>query len=205
MFYSIIVTIARALLVLLNGKTDVQNKEKLPADQNYILISPHRSWLDPIYLALAALPKQFCFMAKKELFQNKVLRWLITGMNAFPVDRENPGPSAIKIPVNHLKNGQLSLIMFPSGTRHSDESKDGAAMIARLAKVPIVPAVYHGPFSLKGLLTRQKTIVRFGDPIYITSKDDQQTFSQTIKQAFDALDYDIDPNFTWTPTKKNTQ
>lgn len=202
MFYNMICYIVKGLLFVLNGKTSVQQKEKLPTTQNYILISPHRTWLDPVYLALGAFPKQFCFMAKKELFKNPLLRWLITKMNAFPVDRENPGPSVIKIPVNHLKNGNLSLIMFPSGSRHSDESKNGAAMIARMAKVPIIPAVYHGPFSFKNLLKRQKTIVRFGDPIYITSKEEQQSFSETIKQAFNQLDKEIDPNFVWIPQPK---
>lgn len=75
-------------------------------------------------------------------------------------------------------------------------------MIARMAKVPIVPAVYHGPFSFKNLLKRQKTIVRFGEPIYIETKDDQQNFSQTIKLAFDKLDKEIDPNFNWVPQEK---
>lgn len=202
MFYAFICYIVKGLLLILNGKTSIQQTKNLPTNQNYILISPHRTWLDPVYLALGAFPKQFCFMAKKELFKNPVLRWLITKMNAFPVDRENPGPSVIKIPVNHLKNGNLSLIMFPSGSRHSDESKNGAAMIARMAKVPVVPAVYHGPFSFKGLLKRQKTIVRFGEPIYITSKEEQQAFSQIIKAAFDKLDKEIDPNFHWVPQEK---
>lgn len=202
MFYAFICYIVKGLLLILNGKTSIQQTKNLPINQNYILISPHRTWLDPVYLALGAFPKQFCFMAKKELFKNPLLRWLITKMNAFPVNRENPGPNVIKIPVNHLKNGNLSLIMFPSGSRHSDESKNGAAMIARMAKVPIVPAVYHGPFSFKGLLKRQKTIVRFGEPIYITSKEDQKNFSQTIKVAFDKLDKELDPNFKWIPQDK---
>ncbi|MBF0780027.1 MULTISPECIES: 1-acyl-sn-glycerol-3-phosphate acyltransferase [unclassified Granulicatella] len=192
MLYSIIRSIARCLLFLLNGKTAIYNKHNLPnKEQGYILISPHRSWLDPVYLALAASPKQFCFMAKKELFKNPLLRWLIKSMNAFPVDRENPGPSAIKIPVTHLKEGKLGLIMFPSGTRHSQESKQGAAMIARLAKVPIVPAVYHGPFTFKNLLKRHKTHVLFGEPIYMNTKEDQLQFPDLIKQQFEKLDYEM--------------
>lgn len=194
MFYSIVVSIVRFLLRILNGKTIIQNKHNLPTNSNYILISPHRSWLDPVYLALAALPKHFSFMAKKELFKNPLLRCLITSMNAFPVDRENPGPSAIKIPVTHLKEGRLGLIMFPSGTRHSQESKKGAAMIARLAKVPIIPAVYQGPFTFKDLLKRKKTKVMFGEPIYIQSKDDQEQFPEIIKQYFDQLDHALATN-----------
>ncbi|NEW63413.1 1-acyl-sn-glycerol-3-phosphate acyltransferase [Granulicatella sp. zg-ZJ] len=194
MLYSMIRGIARFLLIILNGTTLIKNKQNLP-DPNenvgYILISPHRSWLDPIYLALAASPKQFCFMAKKELFKNPALRWLITSMNAFPVDRENPGPSAIKIPVTHLKEGKLGLVIFPSGSRHTSEAKEGAAMIARLAKVPIIPCVYQGPFSFKDLLKRKKTKVNFGTPIYITTKEEQSNFSQSINAIFDVLDAEL--------------
>lgn len=203
MFYSFILKIGRFLLLLLNGKTTVHNKHHLPdVNQGYILISPHRSWFDPLYLALAATPKKFCFMAKKELFKNPALRWFITKLNAFPVDRENPGPSAIKIPVGHLKEGQLGLIMFPSGTRHATDIKSGAATIARLAKVPIVPAVYQGPFSMSALLKRQPTAVNFGQPLYIQSKEDQENFGNIIQEIFDALDKEINPDFSWTPDQK---
>lgn len=203
MLYSIIRGIARGLLWLLNGSTAVYRKENLPdVNEGYILISPHRSWLDPVYLALAASPKQFSFMAKKELFKNPFLRWLITSMNAFPVDRENPGPSAIKLPVKHLKGGRLGLIIFPSGTRHSEESKNGAAMIARLSKTPIIPVVYQGPFTFKALLKRQKTKVMFGKPIYITNKEEQDAFSEQIKSIFSELDYALDPNFHWVAKAK---
>ena len=41
---------------------------------------------------------------------------------AFPIDRENPSASAIKYPINVLKK-VTSLIMFPSGSRHSNDVK----------------------------------------------------------------------------------
>lgn len=205
MGYRIILTIIRFLLRILNGKTEIQGKENLPTDGGYVFISPHRSWLDPVYLALAGYPRQYCFMAKKELFKNPLLAWLIRQMNAFPVDRENPGISAIKIPVTHLKEGKLGLVMFPSGTRHSDEAKDGAAAIARLAKVPIIPAVYQGPLTFKALLSRQKTRVKIGEPIYIDSKEAQQQFASTIKDVFNTLDHELDPSFTYTYDKTANQ
>lgn len=202
MFYTILIRIVQFLLILLNGKTTVLNKAKLPTDKPYILIAPHRSWLDPVYLAISAYPQKFSFMAKKELFNNPILRFIITRLNAFPVDRDNPGPSAVKTPVNHLKNGELGLVIFPSGTRHSDEAKDGAAMIARLAKAPIVPVVYQGPLTFSQLLKRKKAFVNFGDSIYIRTKEDQQLFSQSVNTLFDQLDKEINPDFHWHPTSK---
>ena len=80
------------------------NTDKIPnQDENYILVAPHRTWWDPVYMAFATKPKQFIFMAKKELFTNRIFGWWIRMCGAFPIDRENPSASAIKYPINVLK------------------------------------------------------------------------------------------------------
>lgn len=192
----------RFLLAILNGNAHYENRTKLPTDTSYILVAPHRTWIDPVYLAIAASPKPFTFMAKKELFKNPILSWVIRHANAFPVDRANPGPSAIKTPVKILKKGDLSLMIFPTGTRHSNEIKGGAATIAKLSGVPIIPAVYQGPLTLGGILKRKKVTVRFGDPITIDrkvklSKENLKAIDEQIQQAFDQLDMEIDPSFKY--------
>lgn len=111
-------------------------------------------------------------MAKKELFEKPKSAKFFTSINAFPVDRENPGPSSIKTPVKLLKDNKIVGI-FPSGTRTSEDAplKRGAATIANLAKVPIVPAAFSGPTDLKGLLSGKKIKVMFGDPIQLQQAD----------------------------------
>lgn len=200
LFYSFILTIIRFLVFVLNGNAHYQQQEKLPQNESYILIAPHRSWIDPVYLALAASPKQFAFMAKKELFKNPIFSWIIRRLNAFPVDRDNPGPSAIKTPVKILKEGELGLVMFPTGTRHSADLKGGAATIAKLSGVPLVPAVYQGPLTFTDLIKRKKVVVRIGDPIYVErktklNKENLAQIESTIQQSFDQLDHEIDPNY----------
>ena len=153
-----------------------------------------------IYFALAAAPKKFCFMAKKELFKNPILKFILVHANAFPVDRENPGASAIKKPVKLLKSADLSLIIFPSGTRHSQNLKGGAVLISKLSGVPLVPVVYQGPVTFKNLCKRQKLTVRFGDPIEVDRKmkltdENQAEILEKMNQAFDKLDKEIDPNY----------
>lgn len=202
MFYTFLRATLRLILMILNGNAHYQQKEKLPQNESYILIAPHRSWIDPIYLAIAATPRKFTFMAKKELFQNPVLSWIIRHVNAFPVDRAKPGPSAIKTPVKILKEGKLSLMMFPTGTRHSAELKGGAPTIAKLSGVPMVPAVYQGPLTFKDLIKRKKVVVRFGDPIYIErktklNKESLADIEIEIQQAFDQLDREIDPSYRY--------
>ncbi|MCI3029864.1 1-acyl-sn-glycerol-3-phosphate acyltransferase [Desemzia sp. C1] len=202
MFFRILRDFVGVLVFILNGNAHYQQREKLPQNESYILIAPHRSWIDPIYLALGAKPKDFAFMAKKELFKNPIFGWIIRKANAFPVDRLNPGPSAIKTPVKILKEGKLSLVMFPTGTRHSAELKGGAPTIAKLSGVPMVPAVYQGPLTFKDLLKRKKIVVRFGDPIYVDrktrlTKESLAVIEKDVQAAFDQLDREIDRNYRY--------
>lgn len=206
MFYSFIRVVVRVLLFIVNGNAHYEHKERLP-EGNYILVGPHRTWFDPIYYALAGSPKKFSFMAKIELFKNPVLRWILKHANAFAVDRDHPGPSAIKTPVRLLKKSNLSLIMFPSGTRHSQDLKGGVAVIAKLAKVPIVPTVYQGPLTFKQLFTRKKITVAFGEPFYVDPKlklDEAgfKVIESQMQQGFDRLDKEIDPTFKYVDPKQ---
>ncbi|WP_179395547.1 lysophospholipid acyltransferase family protein [Lacticaseibacillus absianus] len=205
MFYTFIRAVARVLVFIINGNTHYENKEALP-DGPYVLVGPHRTWWDPIFFALAGAPRKFGFMAKQELFKNPILRWILVHANAFGVDRANPGPSAIKTPVKQLKSGQLSIIIFPSGTRYSSELKGGAVLIAKLAKVPIVPAVYQGPVRFSQLLRRRRVTVRFGEPITVPSgrltEDVTKALGDQMQAAFDAIDHAIDPDFHYEPDQK---
>lgn len=214
MFYRFMRGLVRGILFLVNGPFEIQNKEALPSDENYILVAPHRTWWEPLYMAVAARPKQFAFMSKEELFKNPVLRFILKKSNAFPINRKNPGPSAIKTPVKILKDTDLSLIMFPTGTRHSKDLKGGMAIIAKMAKVRIVPCVYQGPLTLKDLFKRKKVVLAFGEPVDVSdikkmNADGLKIVETRIQGAFDQLDYAVNPAFKYEikeelaePTKK---
>lgn len=166
-----IYTIARHLVkIILSifGRLKIYDKEKLPKENGgYVIACTHTGWVDILWLGIAVYPTKIHYMAKIELFQNRLLKWLMESLNAFPVDRENPGPSAIKIPRKLLKEGKVVGI-FPSGTRTSEEVplKRGAVTIASYGKAPIVPAAYVGPNNFKDLFKRVKPKLIFGDPIY---------------------------------------
>ncbi|MCU9595621.1 1-acyl-sn-glycerol-3-phosphate acyltransferase [Caldibacillus thermolactis] len=176
--YSFLGNIAKFILKIFN-RVEVHNLDKLPKDSGFIIACNHISWVDIVGLGVALLPKQIHFMAKKELFAKKWSKKFITSLNGFPVDRENPGPSSIKIPVKLLKEGKIVGI-FPSGTRDGDAPlKRGAVTIANLAKVQIVPAAYVGPTSLKEIFTGKKMRVIIGEPMQISEKGKEALFEAT--------------------------
>lgn len=199
MFYSVFRSILAVLVFLLNGRIRIEQKNNLPKDSTYILVAPHRSWLDPVFLAIATSPDAFAFMGKKEIFKNPIVRWVALKLNAFPIDRKNPGPSAIKIPVKALKEKNLSVMIFPSGSRYSSDMKGGALTIAKLSGKPIIPAVYSGPLTFKELLKRKKAVVRFGEPIVVDRKTrlDHETISRLgnkMQLSFEQIEQDIQSN-----------
>ncbi|HEY4600024.1 MAG TPA: 1-acyl-sn-glycerol-3-phosphate acyltransferase [Cerasibacillus sp.] len=161
---------ARFLKIFLSlfGRIDVYGKEHLPQSGGYVIACTHTGWVDILWLGISVFPTKIHFMAKKELFQTRFTKWLMTELNAFPVNRENPGPSTLKIPRKLLKEGKVVGI-FPSGTRTTEDVplKKGAVTIANLANVPIVPAAYVGPNNFKELLKRKKPVLIFGEPIMI--------------------------------------
>lgn len=164
--YSIISKILDVILVKMAKSLYVIGKENIPKDSKYVVTCTHESYNEVIMLGMALLPNQIHYMAKKELFSNKWGGKFLSSLNAFPVDRENPGPSTLKRPINLLKEHK-TVGIFPTGHRTSMEGaplKRGAATIAMLGKAPILPAAYVGPKKIHGLITGQ-AMIKIGEPI----------------------------------------
>ncbi len=169
--YHFIASILKGILTATGG-IKVYNKEKLPKDGAYVIACTHTGYIDILWLGVSLLPRQIHYMAKKELFTNKLLGGFLSKLNAFPVDRNNPGPSVLKVPSRLLSKGEVVGI-FPSGTRTNEQSalKQGAITIAQRSKVPVVPAVYIGPNTVKELMKFKKAKLIFGEPMFIASPD----------------------------------
>lgn len=119
----------------------VTGKQNIPQEGGAMLCANHTSAIDPFVLAACA-KRPVYFMAKKELFKNKLLGRVMTGIGAFPVDRGASDLGAIRKSLSLLKEGQLFGI-FPQGTRARNgvepEWLNGSSMIALRADVPVVP------------------------------------------------------------------
>lgn len=180
------------------GFLKVYDKEKLPKDIGYVVACTHTGWVDILWLGVSILPTKVHYMAKKELFESGFLKWLMEHLNAFPVDRENPGPSSIKTPMRLIKEGEIVGI-FPSGTRTSEDVplKRGAVTIASYAKAPIVPAAYVGANNVKELFAfKGRPKIIFGEPIYLRKdlpkKEALEEMAIELDNAMKSLQQKID-------------
>lgn len=184
--YKFAANLVKIFLKINGSKAKVYGKENLPKEGGYIIACTHNGYVDILNLGASILPNEIHFMAKKQLFDMKILGWLIPKLNAFPVDRENPGPSVIKIPRQLIKEGKIVGI-FPSGTRSSEsaELKAGAITIAQLSKGQIVPAAYIGPKNIKGVFKRGKGYLIYGKPFIVESGKEAR--EESMKHLEDEL------------------
>lgn len=187
--YKLAANIVKMFLSINGSKAKVYGLENVPAEGGFVIACTHNGYVDILNLGISIYPREIHFMAKKQLFDMKGLGWLIPRLNAFPVDRDNPGPSVIKIPRQLIKEGKIVGI-FPSGTRsaESNDLKQGAVTIAQLSKAPIVPAAYVGPKDIGGVLKRQKGYLVYGKPFTVEGgKEARDEASQILEQEFTRL------------------
>ena len=143
------------------GRVDISGLNNMP-DGACIIACNHQSFLDPPLVG-CSLPKETYFFARKTLFKNPVLAYILRTCNTIPIDRDsNSDISAFKRVFSVLKNGQ-SLLMFPEGTRSHDgqlqEAQAGIGLIACKTQVPVVPVRVFGA---NALLPRGSLLPRLG-------------------------------------------
>jgi 1-acyl-sn-glycerol-3-phosphate acyltransferase len=143
--------ILTALPVALLFRLRVKGKEHLPREGGYVLSANHLSNLDPWPLGIPLFPRrQVRFMAKEELFRSPLWPVLKFG-GAFKVRRGKGDEEAIETAVRLAREGEVVAI-FPEGTRREKglvkkfeaRPHTGAARVALVAGVPLVPAAIAG-------------------------------------------------------------
>ena len=163
----------------------VQGRENMPEGGSFIILSNHRSMIDPFVLGTLYEDGELHFMAKEELFHNPIVRWYITHMHGFPVKRGQADLGAMRTAMQVLRDGN-ALGIFPEGTRHKDgvmgEVQSGVSVLALRSKVPLIPVYITGKYRIGGKL---RAIV--GKPV---DADDLRAL-RADKQTLDTLDQRI--------------
>lgn len=139
MFYRFIYFLIRIIATPL-FRIRVHGIENIPKDEKYIICANHKSFLDPIFVALA-INRQVHFIAKKELFEIPILKNILKKLNAIPAQRDGKDLSVLRDSIKLIKNGKI-LGIFPEGTRvkeiKRENIKDGAGYIALKSKTDIL-------------------------------------------------------------------
>jgi len=114
----------------------------------YVLCANHQSHMDtPIILA--ALPFQFRFTPKKQLFRYPFLGWHLRRSGHVPIDRENPHAAvkSLREAADTIRRG-TPVVIFPEGGTSRDGSikpfKGGGFMLASKSEAQVVPVTIRG-------------------------------------------------------------
>jgi 1-acyl-sn-glycerol-3-phosphate acyltransferase len=134
------------LLSKLNISIEVLNKEKLPKDENYLLISNHRSIIDPliIEIALKDSPIHGFWVSKKELFNSFFFGTFTRNADTILLDRESSNMSSFFGDIKEVVKNGHSIFIFPEGTRNKTDEpistfKEGAKLMALKNRIDILP------------------------------------------------------------------
>ncbi|MDD6276875.1 MAG: lysophospholipid acyltransferase family protein [Clostridia bacterium] len=153
------------LIVHSKYKINYIGAENVPSEGGVIFASNHITPLDPVIVA-AGCGREMHFMAKKELFEKKLVGGFLSMLNAFPVDRSKFDFKSVNHAINII-NGGGALLIFPEGTRSKNfapqKAKGGVCYIMKKSKCnAIVPvSIYNDGMGKTGSLMT----VRYGKPI----------------------------------------
>ena len=166
--YRVVAVFSRPVLYWL-FRLRATGTENVPTSGGYVLACNHLSNFDPWPLGMPLYPGRWLrFMAKAELYWWPAT-YVLDAAGAFPVHRERADVEAIETAVRLAREGNV-VVMFPEGTRrrkglnkkHQARARSGAARIALMAGVPLVPAAVAGTDRLLALGPLR---VAFGAPI----------------------------------------
>lgn len=159
----------RQLLWVCGVRLHLHGVHKLDHASRYVIISNHQSHLD-IPALMTCLPScRLTFAAKKELFAIPVFGWGLRALGHIQIDRSSArtARASILAAARRLKKADVSVVIFPEGTRSPDGSlgpfKRGSLTLALESGLPVVPVAVSG----SGRVVPKKVLRVFARPIHV--------------------------------------
>jgi 1-acyl-sn-glycerol-3-phosphate acyltransferase len=161
-----------------------------------IMAANHQSYFDPPLVGITCRNELY-YLARKTLFDKKVLGPIISRVNALPVDLSRGDLAAFRAIMNLLKEGHRTVI-FPEGTRsltgQIQQARPGIGMIIARTLAPVVPMRIFGSFEAwpKGGKIRLHPItVVVGKPMRFKKEDfaahNREVYQKVSEQVLAAI------------------
>ncbi len=135
------------------AKFRISGTDNIPSTGPAIIVGNHRSYFDAAALAvtIARTDRTVRFLGKKEVFDAPVIGQIAAAMGGIRVDRGTGSDGPLGAAAEALANGDL-VAMMPQGTIPRGKSfyepllkgRWGAARLAALARVPVIPVGMWG-------------------------------------------------------------
>ncbi|QTA85237.1 lysophospholipid acyltransferase family protein [Desulfonema magnum] len=178
---------AKSILFASRIKVTIKGISNLDPASSYIYMPNHQSLYD-IPVLLAALPFQFRWLAKVELFKIPIFGQAMRRAGYISIDRSNRKSAfqSLKKAAKIIRNG-VSVLIFPEGTRSKDGNissfKKGGFVLAIDSGVPIIPVIIHGT---RDIMPTKQMLIRPGNVI-LEIKKPLETSAYTRKTKDDLM------------------
>jgi 1-acyl-sn-glycerol-3-phosphate acyltransferase len=142
----------------------------------FLLAANHISHFDPFLISLA-VRRKIDWMTMAEFYRPPILGFLLRAIDTFPAERDRADRKTIRTAIERLKGGRVVGLFPEGGIRDGVHSllegaplRPGAATLAHIARVPILPCVILGSdrfYSRRQWLPLRRTPIwiAFGHPI----------------------------------------
>jgi 1-acyl-sn-glycerol-3-phosphate acyltransferase len=197
----LIISIVRPLLVTFTRPHWVDG-DKIPAEGGVVVAANHVSHADPLTFAHVIhdhgrLPR---FLAKAVLFDIPLVGKVLRATGQIPVFRlTRDAARAFSAAVEAVGKGQL-VVVYPEGTLTRQPElwpmtgKTGAAHIALVAGVPVIPVAQWGaqdilfPYTrLPRLLPRKTVHAKVGDPVDLDDLRGREITPEVLREATERI------------------
>ena len=149
---------------LANISVKLEGEELIPKEP-CLLICNHISLLDATTATKALRSRRISIVAKESVFRIPLVASYIRRCSFLPLDRSNPrkGLATLKQASKLMTEYGLDMLIYPEGTRSTTGEllpfKEGAFMVAKWAKAPIVVMKVEGTNKAKGRSPFRRTQV----------------------------------------------
>jgi 1-acyl-sn-glycerol-3-phosphate acyltransferase len=169
--------ILKGILIVLGRlffRIKVEGLQNIPRKSNFIIVSNHVSFLDPLLIMAFVPPKIHC-IALRNLYKMTRIKWFLYLVEALPSGN-------ISRKAAHLLQRDKNVGLFPEGGVSRDgrlgEFRRGTALLALKTGRPVVPCAVFGTFETLPFGKRFPKLFRplklkIGRPIYILKEFDE--------------------------------
>ena len=176
-------------------RVDIQGLENVEGLGPFVLVSNHQSFFD-IFAIVSLMPGDYRFIAKKELLKIPVVGYAMQKGDHIMIDREAGGKEIRKVVAIARKGYHVAV--FAEGHRFNDnrvhEFEQGAAWLAILTRLPVVPMAISGsgaffPRLARVVIPGGTMRMRLGKPIPTADlkSSDREQLTQQLESAVRAM------------------